>query len=613
MKSADEKRSKEKERPRKNRKTRKVTKSLQIVRIAAFCFAIISWIATANGLSEYVFHREGVQAYTLSFAIQAILFVFNLKLPAHFAAIKQLRQRFFIAVLYCTILVSSSFFSYVYIANMVYEDTRYNDANVTLNREYREKLDDTRRYAEEYANLGRIVVSRKLLNLDGMLGAKNPSEISANAATKEALERAVRSAEIELETAKQKYNLARESVESAEKAVNAAKEAADTANAAYARTSASLRDNPISTNARINNTNASNRVSQASNNLTVAQDALEKKQTARTNALEEVEEKELKLDEAKEKLEKYNRSFNANTHDMLVEILKQSPSSAALRNHLNAIHATVIDLLGTEDSISNFTEIVGRTQELTTAVERYLLLRSVLSDTEDGAENVPEDSGVVTIDSLQEQLLRETVTLPNVKANAEEYVRQQEEWETLWQSRFMALQRIVQRLPRYADASFEDVNGVGNANQENAQDNGAEDASRWDISDVINFASLREYDAKTLAKEIDNLMRAHLSEINVMERACNLLLSSYPFLAWFSLAIALFLDISSLLAGLFIYFASASKEKGREKRSEKQEEELLSDNQSQSVDERAYGSESQEEDIGLGYIDQRVPVGAEPA
>ena len=161
--------------------------------------------------------------------------------------------------------------------------------------------------------------------------------------------------------------------------------------------------------------------------------------------------------------------------------------------------------------------------------------------------------------------------------------------------------------------TFEDVNGVGNANQENAQDNGAEDASRWDISDVINFASLREYDAKTLAKEIDNLMRAHLSEINVMERACNLLLSSYPFLAWFSLAIALFLDISSLLAGLFIYFASASKEKGREKRSEKQEEELLSDNQSQSVDERAYGSESQEEDIGLGYIDQRVPVGAEPA
>ena len=56
---------------------------ITIIRVAAFAFAIVSWKATASGLSEYVF-GQGWQAALVSFAIQAILFVFNLKLPFYF-------------------------------------------------------------------------------------------------------------------------------------------------------------------------------------------------------------------------------------------------------------------------------------------------------------------------------------------------------------------------------------------------------------------------------------------------------------------------------------------------------------------------------------------------
>ena len=54
---------------------------VQILSVSAFCFAIMSWYATANGLRNYVFNGDAWQAYLISFAIQAILFVLNLKLP----------------------------------------------------------------------------------------------------------------------------------------------------------------------------------------------------------------------------------------------------------------------------------------------------------------------------------------------------------------------------------------------------------------------------------------------------------------------------------------------------------------------------------------------------
>ena len=70
---------------------------------------------------------------------------------------------------------------------------------------------------------------------------------------------------------------------------------------------------------------------------------------------------------------------------------------------------------------------------------------------------------------------------------------------------------------------------------------------------IINVELLEEYDANEKINTLDELRRSKISDINVIEKATFLLFGRYWFTAWFSLGFAFFLDISSLLAGLFIY------------------------------------------------------------
>ena len=64
--------------------------SIKIISVAAFCFSIVSCITTATGLGEFVFKdKQAWQAAIISFSIQSILFVFNLRLPGYFAKINK--------------------------------------------------------------------------------------------------------------------------------------------------------------------------------------------------------------------------------------------------------------------------------------------------------------------------------------------------------------------------------------------------------------------------------------------------------------------------------------------------------------------------------------------
>ena len=45
-----------------DRSKNSANEGIQIISTAAFCFAIVSWIATAQGLKDYVFDGNGWQA-----------------------------------------------------------------------------------------------------------------------------------------------------------------------------------------------------------------------------------------------------------------------------------------------------------------------------------------------------------------------------------------------------------------------------------------------------------------------------------------------------------------------------------------------------------------------
>ena len=111
-------------------------------------------------------------------------------------------------------------------------------------------------------------------------------------------------------------------------------------------------------------------------------------------------------------------------------------------------------------------------------------------------------------------------------------------WESGWKERFSALELIVNSVPNYSQSSVSGIDG---------------------IDKIINLKQLSKFDALKISNKIDKIVRSNLADINALERACGLLVSGFPFLAWFSLLFALFLDTVSLLAGLFVYLVTDSK------------------------------------------------------
>lgn len=217
-------------------KTSSVT-GITIIRIAAFAFAIVSWKATASGLSEYVF-GPGWQSALISFAIQAILFVFNLKLPFYFNRIgentsdREKKKYCFgkkkgserntykttafqraIIGFYIVVLCSSSFFSFVYICNyVVYEhQSGYIDDNTILVSSYREILNDTDDYISEDIKAMQILASKLL----GELQNKYPVDsTNDNSVSKQDFVNLVNEAQDAYDIAKEEYNTAKDDVES---------------------------------------------------------------------------------------------------------------------------------------------------------------------------------------------------------------------------------------------------------------------------------------------------------------------------------------------------------------------------------------------------------------
>lgn len=121
--------------PTKNNRTNSAVRKL--LASSALSSAIISWIATAQGLHIYVFSYYW-QAAIISAAIQGTLFAFSIKaIPL----IKKLRimGKFSMVILWICILLSSSIFSYVYISKNVYSDKLLqNDSNRIMLTQYLE-------------------------------------------------------------------------------------------------------------------------------------------------------------------------------------------------------------------------------------------------------------------------------------------------------------------------------------------------------------------------------------------------------------------------------------------------------------------------------------------
>ena len=162
---------------------------MRIIRIAALCFAAVSWYATAQGLNTYVFSgtNGAWEAGLISFAVQSILFVLNLKLPAYLQRIRgegeqkvRSRQRrggmqrigvIVFIVFYVLILFSSSIFSFFHFTDEIYQGTQYVDATITLKKAYKAAAAEAKDYVGEGKKLTLQILTSKVGELSTVLPA----------------------------------------------------------------------------------------------------------------------------------------------------------------------------------------------------------------------------------------------------------------------------------------------------------------------------------------------------------------------------------------------------------------------------------------------------------
>ena len=387
-----------------------------------------------------------------------------------------------------------SFFSFVYICNyVVYEhQSGYVDDNTILTSTYREILNDTDDYIREDTKAMQILASKLLGELKNEYTIKTTYDNS-----------------VSLQELKDKLAEIKDTLEDAKEGYN---------NAKYEAT-------------RLKKVMIGYEKSRINTGFHDRQDMWERKyikaQKSYKDAVKDMNSKKATYKNAKKNytaaqsaVTNYKKSQDTVIVEFLQEMLKPSPSPRLLEGYINELNAMIVDSGENVDIINNYGKLVESTQTLTVVVQDYISLIDAYGDAD---EEVNDNS----IKYLMEHAMDDTMTPdPKSKSFNSDYA----EWRSNWETRLNTLENVIQHLPKFSESEKDDLKET-----------------------PIDVELLSNYKSNNKMHIIDELRRNKVSDINVIEKASSLLLGRYRFTAWFSFALALFFDLSSLLSGLFIY------------------------------------------------------------
>lgn len=470
---------------------------VQILRVSAFCFAIMSWYATANGLRNYVFNGDAWQAYLISFAIQAILFVLNLKLPGFYNDCKKSdgkkgnMRAYLLVVFYGLNMFASSFFSYVYIADTSYSKTKEIDADYSLRKEFLSVLDEADIYVSEFSKLTRLIISDRLSELqelvpDDMVIDETISEEEYN------------EARLVFEQKPAEITMLEGEVESLRERYEAALDAYNV---------------PITERWR------------SSDEIEEERKAVEDSLAEVNSAREDLKNAQNEYESARLIINGYVPSADAVVGDILRDTLKIGISDET-RGQFNSFVEALFQAWDSqsEDMRGVYPSVVACTQELSIALDNDMALAKIKEGSDDDSSS---------LNQLREEAVNTKLLMEGVATNSgDDGNKTNKQLVDIWWPRYEALEMLIRNLPHY---SVSMSNGVS----------GAEES--------VDLGALRRFDVQETADRLSVISRSNMAEINAMERACRYLTCDYPFLAWFSLFFALFLDGASLVAGIFIF------------------------------------------------------------
>ena len=530
---------------------------ISLLQIGVVFLAVVSFFTTANGMRTYIFTDDAFVAYAASGAIQSILLALSMNLPGYLSGISKrfhawwgraLLRSMIILLTFVTISCSS-WFSYVYIAAVLHEDSWEIDSELLVQQTYREELYD----ASEYANLYRVYLEEEIGEKILLL------ENQANALSKEGADFGIEDWTAERDAYVQEggttvsgYMATVIAAMEAAMDEDSGKEARDFAAAAVADAkesiAARIESNQANRDTQNENiTNYQNQIAELTRRINNAAEGVDttglyasinrytQNIDQATQRLLDLDTEDLQLDRALDRLSFYESCLGLNS----------STSAISIRSELLMLQAEIfqqeVDVKGLLDMATNIFENLrnaAHSSESKDALdsEQQLAYTSLLIQMNQLIRNLKDYAGMKEIEAGLEALIAELSEIGDgaeADGSAGGHQKDGDSWKEEWRERFEELKAQISAMPTYSGSGEREDGAIGILSE-----------SQADI--------LRSYDRNESGKKLDDILRRYIAVHNAVYAGVIYLQSPYRSLAIFALVLAYSFDLSGFVFGFVI-------------------------------------------------------------
>ncbi len=519
-----------------NRIKKKETEFWNFINICSVFLAFISLYTTAEGMNRFFFREDRIHGYLISLAVQGILLSLNLRLPRYLMG-KALPAKACAIGLYVFTVLWSSGFSYIFMSNVIYQDTWMKDAQIEMTGLYQEgkqKLtvqageamekavgevlgDVTAFKSRAVQNDGTVLTAGTSVEYQNYLPlfAEDPRMLQAIYALQEG-KSASGEVSVILDTLKEKEDTLTGELE----AVTQKLEETDSKLSQLDQQRTELIDKRTKVAAG----------SDAHNSYT---DSINEKTESIRSLKDEKENDAKEAQEIRDRLRAVQSMLSAGQLTQNSASGQTDQDFAGIMAQLGSSEPDLEEIGRMTDNI--YATLVGGTQagqnmeEYEQLLEDYLKLRSDLGTASD-------IRGVIAWLEEEDTVAEETERLVKMDGGEEGLNL----WRESWNQALAGLKSQVLLIP-------EDI----------------------DVTDTVQTGKKAEQwkkEREKLLGGITGMQRNYLLELNDVEKAGNYLFGSFPAMAWFSLLFAVYLDTAPMLLAVFKYCsAKRVKEDGKEK------------------------------------------------
>ena len=519
-----------------NRIKKKETEFWNFINICSVFLAFISLYTTAEGMNRFFFREDRIHGYLISLAVQGILLSLNLRLPRYLMG-KALPAKACAIGLYVFTVLWSSGFSYIFMSNVIYQDTWMKDAQIEMTGLYQEgkqKLtvqageamekavgevlgDVTAFKSRAVQNDGTVLTAGTSVEYQNYLPlfAEDPRMLQAIYALQEG-KSASGEVSVILDTLKEKEETLTGELESVTQKLEET-------------------DNKLSQldQQRTELIDKRTKVAAGSDAHSSYTDSINEKTESIRSLKDEKENDAKEAQEIRDRLRAVQSMLSAGQLTQNSASGQTDQDFAGIMAQLGSSEPDLEEIGRMTDNI--YATLVGGTQagqnmeEYEQLLEDYLKLRSDLGTASD-------IRGVIAWLEEEDTVAEETERLVKMDGGEEGLNL----WRESWNQALTGLKSQVLLIP-------EDI----------------------DVTDTVQTGKKEEQwkkEREKLLGGITGMQRNYLLELNDVEKAGNYLFGSFPAMAWFSLLFAVYLDTAPMLLAVFKYCsAKRVKEDGKEK------------------------------------------------